>query len=221
MLFIHLSESSAFAGQNFASQVCDVFADVAIGGHLGFLTLGLHIPGEIGPVESVHLGAGVIDVVLSGHTKARCVHDAGQSAAQDGAPGVTNVDRPGGIYADELNHHFLTVAHGHAAETHPGLPDRFHLLLNPTVPEVEVDEARRGYHHSFHLFPRLNPVGELLGQFQRVDTGGAGQSQGKIGSKVTVLRVAGALHHDVRHGIQLNQSVGSGLLQGIGHQLRY
>ena len=82
--------------------------------------------------------------------------------------------RTGRVDADELNHHPPPAPQAHLPVFQTRLTHNLHLLLEPTVAEVKVDEAGLGGHNALHFVYGNYAPDQLLRQFQGVDARGAG-----------------------------------------------
>ena len=100
-------------GRQLLGHVVDVVAVVAVFGDLAALADG-HDRGA----EVLDLAAEVVEVVLARDRVAGGGEDAAQQVAGEGAAGVADVERPGGVGRDELDVDVLRMRGGDAA---PGL----------------------------------------------------------------------------------------------------
>ena len=132
---------------------------------------------------------------------------------------MAHVDWPGGVNADELHHHLAALTGLDVSELVAGLPHRFHLLPQPGLIQVEIDEPRRRGFNPVDDVAGGDVGGQRLGQLQGIDPGGAGQAQGQVGGEIAVVRVARPLHLNLGHGFQLQRAFLAGGFQGPGHEL--
>ena len=107
----HLQEAVSLLGDHLLGHVHHVLALIAVGGQLLVPSQGLTVAGVQGVVESVHLAAAVVHVILASDVVAGTGHDVGQGTSQDCPTGMSHVDGPCGVYAYELHHHLLALAH--------------------------------------------------------------------------------------------------------------
>ncbi len=94
--------------------------------------------------EALHLGAGVVVVVLALDRVAGMREHARDGVAVDPVPGRRDRDRPGRVRRDHLDLHSLHGVGEPAAVALPRLEDLRERLAVPRSPEPEVDEARPG-----------------------------------------------------------------------------
>ena len=87
------------------AEVGDELAGIAVLGN-GLAVLA----GEHARAEAPHLAAGVVDVVLAGDLVPRALEEPGERVAVGREPAVADVQRPGRVGRDELDHHPLAVA---------------------------------------------------------------------------------------------------------------
>ena len=172
--FVQVGIFRTLLSENLARQVVDVLTHVAVGRELGSLAQRLFVTGQHGGVKEVHLGAGVVYVVFPGNLIARGGKDVGQRTAQNRAPGVADVHRPGGVDADKLHHHAATEALLDVSELLAQGPNSFHLLLDPAIPKPEIDEPRRRGFRAVNLFNLRDVLDQGFGQRQGVDAGRPG-----------------------------------------------
>ena len=198
--FRHIEELVAALGYYLRGEVFHVLAVVAVLRHLGVPPETLLVAGVERAPEGVYLAAGVVEVILLLHAVAGGAEDVGQGAAQNGAAPVADVQRAGGVDADELHLHPGALADVDIAEGLPGRADYVHLLCQPGVFQREVDEARRGGYHAFYLGRWLDQLGQVPCDVQRVSADGAGQLQWEARGVVAVLRVLRTLDGHLRQG---------------------
>ena len=153
-------------------------------------------------VECLHLASAVIDVILAGDPVSGGLHHVSQRAAQHGPARVPDVHRPGGIDADELDHHPPVVAVAHVSEGCPGLPNLIDLLLQPRVFQPEVDESWRRCLDRPDRLAFGDNLDQRLGQFHRIDASGPRQAKGQVGSEIAVFRVSRMFNLNLRHRLQ-------------------
>src|SRR5581483_2433371 len=93
----------------------------------GVPALGRRLPQRTGDDrvrEVVHLDAAVVDVELAGDLGAGSAEHPADRIAQDGPPGVTEVQRSGRVRRDELDVDLLAAEHVRGAVRVPRLDDR-------------------------------------------------------------------------------------------------
>ncbi len=152
----------------------EVAALVAVLGELHRPPALLHVVGaQRGPQEG-HLPAGVVDVVLGVGVVAHGVQQADQGHAEGAGPRRDDVQRTGGIGADELDVDALAapgldLLQGTLGVVH--VQQLFHLIR---ARHPEVDEARPGdLHRLDDILGKIHGGGDLAGQFARLDVSAA------------------------------------------------
>ena len=90
---------------NFGGDLLDVIARITAFGEIDFFPERLAIARQDGEAEIIHLVAGVVDVIFALDIKAGGLVQARQHIADHRDPAVTDVQRPGGIDAGELDLH--------------------------------------------------------------------------------------------------------------------
>ncbi len=145
----------------------DVLAGVAVLGQRRTGLAGRQRRREVG-----HLGAAVVEVVLTRHLVARTgLEHPGQRVAVGCAPPVAGVQGTGGVGADELDVDRRAVAQVEPGEVVDALVDDVaEHVVQPAVGQVEVHEARARDLDRPHVGGRRHV--EDLGQLRRPAHGG-------------------------------------------------
>src|SRR5688500_8972917 len=92
----------------------------------------------------IHLGAGIVVVVLALDLPASLGQHARQAVADGRVARMPNVQRPGWVGTDEFDLHPPPSAQWHRAVARAFADDRVDLLAQPVVAQGEVDEAWPG-----------------------------------------------------------------------------
>ena len=118
------------------------------------------VPVQDRPAQSLHLAAGVVDVVLPLDVIPGRVQHPGQGVAHGRAPAVAHVQRAGGVGRHEFHLDLAAAAQIGPAEIGPE-PDHFgRHAAPPFMGQGKVDEPRAG---------RFHPVDEPVRVFQIFD----------------------------------------------------
>ena len=216
-----LQQVRSFGLHDFCRNVGDVISLIPVFRHLRLPAQSLLVTGPDRAVERLHLGTGVVDVVLPRNFVPGRLHGVRQGAAQHRPAGVPHVYRPRRIDADELDHHLTSGTRFRRAEPLPGGDDGFDLLLQPCVAELEVDETRWRRLQTGNLRTRLDAFRDQLGQVHRIRSCCPRQSQREVGGEIAVLRIVGPFDLDVRNGVHIDHPVAVGLLQGGSDDCSY
>ena len=199
---IKVGEAVAFVVEDIVGEVDDVVALITVGGELGVAAEGFEVAGIDGGVEEVHLGAGVVDVILAGDFVAGSLEYGGEDAAEDGATGVADVDGAGGVDADEFDHDLFWIRRVNSAVVVVCVQDCVDLALEPPGMEAEVEEAGGSGPDIFDEVVGGDEAGEGFCDVDGGEAGGAGKAKGKAGGEVAVPGVAGPLDFDVGDGLK-------------------
>ena len=100
-----LQKATAVLRRQLGGEVDHVLAEVAVGGHLHRLAEVLGVAGPDAGKEGEHARAGVVDVVFALDLVAGLGEHVGQRVAQRAAAAAADVQRAGGVGADELHLH--------------------------------------------------------------------------------------------------------------------
>ena len=176
-------------GEHLVAEVRDVLARVAALGHVPAVQ-----PGEHGVREHVHLGAGVVDVVLGRDVGTGGPEDAGDRVAEGGPAGVADVQRAGGVGRDELHVDHVPGERGVGAVGGTGLDDRLGEGTGGSGVHGDVQEAGAGDVHRGHAVDRFEPGAQDGRELPRVGARRLGQLEGDVGGPVPVVPVLRALH---------------------------
>ena len=202
-------------------KVDHVLADVAVLRHLGLPAVLLQVSGEQAQVEALHLAAGVVEVILPLHVVPGGRHHLREGAAEDGAAGVADVDRSGGIDADELELHALAGPCVDVAVAGPGPDDGVDLPDQPVRAQRDVDEARRRYGHGAYRLVLGHRGDELLRDNHWAHAHGARQPHRGAGREVAVPGPLRALHERPFDASLGQVSLGLGLRERGADQSLY
>ena len=187
----------------------------------------LRVPGEHGAVEDLHLVARVVHVVLARDVEPGSRERAGEPAAEHCAARVTDVHRPGGVYAHELDLHAPARAHVHVAERLACGADGLYLGTEPVIAQPEVHEPRRrggDLTDRPAVFGLRKRVRERLRYLQRRALRGLGHAQRQAGGEVAVVRLLRALHEAGLRQVERGERAGAlrladGVAQACGDEV--
>ena len=131
----------AVLGHDVPRQIDEVSAVVALLGHLRVAAHDLQVARLHRRREQIHLQARVVEVVLALHDLAGGLQRPGQRVAQRRVPRVSDVQRPGGVRADELHLHAAARGLGAAVRVAPDR-DLSKGVVQPVLRGEHVQEPR-------------------------------------------------------------------------------
>ncbi len=173
----------------------------------------LHEPGGIPPVGQRRAGPpsqqrlakppdlppGVVHVVLPGDGVPAPLEDPRQAVPVRGEPPVPDMNRPGRVGGDELDHHplagpdvqppIVALAPGNDVPQH---------VVQPGWRKGKVDEPRPGNIDGSHVRRRrgVEQIGDLASKLPRVPPGAPSGSKRNVGRPLTMLPPSRPLEHD-------------------------
>ena len=190
---------------HFLSDVVDVAPFVGLLGERELLGMAeqFEIARLRGTPEDVHLQAGVVDVVFLLHAPAREGEDVARHVADRGAAAVTDVQRPSGIGADELDLRFPTFAEIDAPVIAAGRQHVADDVAHPQIRQIEIDEAGTGHFDAADVLVRADAAHDVLGQVARFAAQQLAVLHGGVRRPVAVVLLFGALEMELaqRSGI--------------------
>jgi hypothetical protein len=185
-------------GGQLPGHVVDVVAAIAVLGDL-LLAPDRHDRGT----EVLDLAAEVVEVVLplDGVTGRR--QDAAQQVAGEGAAGIADVERPGGVGRDELDVDALGVLGGHVTPAGGVGQDAGRGCGEGRVGYADVQETRRRHFHGRYGRGRVRSRrGDVRGDGLRELEGRAavvpGHPEGHVAGEIAVGSVRGTLDNNRR-----------------------
>ena len=140
--------------------------------------------------ERIDLGAGVVDVVFAGDIEAGLGKQCRQGVADDRAPSMTDMHRPGRIGRDVFDVDAAFRAHHRIAVSGSRAENRSELRAPEPVVEPQVDETGSGNLGGRDIRGTREPVGVMFGEVARFHAGRLGQHHRRVGRDVAVGRIA-------------------------------
>ena len=168
--------------------------------------------------EAVHLGAGIVVVVLALDRVTGEGEEPGDTVAVSAVACGGDGHRAGGVRRHHLDLDPLRRLGGAAAELVSCPEHAREACDEPRVGELEVDEARPGDRGLRDTVDRCCGLDELLRDLARRTARLAGELQRDVGGVVAVGRVCGPVERDRRPGSRRQR--GGELLDGIRHRSR-
>ncbi len=185
-------------GRDIARHVVDVVAVVAVLGDLAAFA-----DGHDRRPQVLDLAAEVVEVVLARDGVAGSRHDPAEQVAGEGAAGIADVERPGGVGRDELDVDAFRMRGNGAAPGGRIEQDVLRRGRQSVVGEADVEESgRRDLHRGNGGVGVRGSSGDVRGDgpgdLQGRAAVGLGQPQGDIAGEVAAGRVRRALDRDGR-----------------------
>jgi len=208
----------AMSTTDFAGNIVDVVAPVAVGGECDSLASQFQVAQPDRDGQNVHLPAIVIDVVLAMHAVTGSGQDGAEAGPMRRTSAVTDVEWPGRVGTDVLQQHFFPASRRRPAVFITKLQHIADDHAQVMGAGKEVQESRSGNLDLVDALGLRQTLENHLGQITRLHSGGFRQHHRDIAGIVTVVSGTGALDFNDRLLIETQIAVALEIPQRMADQ---